>query len=168
MCTRPAIRTSRPIRATSPVRRPLGGALAELDPANAAYYQARYKAFAERWNAAIAEWEKQAAPLRGTPILVQHKAFTYLEVWLGLNAGRGTRTQAGRRTDHRASHGGACDLTATAGQDGDPRRLPERPRVAVDRRAREDQRRDAAVHRRRRRSRRRTSTACSTTRSRVC
>ncbi len=64
---------------------PLAAKLAELDPDNATYYQARYKAFAERWSAAIAAWEKQAAPLRGTPILVQHKAFTYLEVWLGLN-----------------------------------------------------------------------------------
>jgi len=64
---------------------PLATRLAELDPENAAYYQARYKAFADRWSAAIAKWEKQAAPLRGTPILVQHKAFTYLEVWLGLN-----------------------------------------------------------------------------------
>ena len=64
---------------------PLAARLAELDPANAAYYQARYKAFADRWNAAIANWEKQAAPLKGVPIVVQHKAFTYLEVWLGLN-----------------------------------------------------------------------------------
>ena len=58
---------------------PLAARLAELDPANAAYYQARYKAFADRWSAAIANWEKQAAPLKGVPILVQHKAFTYLE-----------------------------------------------------------------------------------------
>ncbi len=64
---------------------PLAARLAELDPANAAYYQARYKAFADRWSAAIANWEKQAAPLKGAPIVVQHKAFTYLEVWLGLN-----------------------------------------------------------------------------------
>jgi zinc/manganese transport system substrate-binding protein len=64
---------------------PLAAKLAELDPDNRAYYQARYKAFADRWNAAVTNWEKQAAPLRGTPILVQHKAFTYLEDWLGLN-----------------------------------------------------------------------------------
>ena len=37
------------------VAAPLAARLAELDPANAAYYQARYKAFAERWNAAIAQ-----------------------------------------------------------------------------------------------------------------
>ena len=67
------------------VAAPLAARLAELDPANAAYYQARYKAFADRWSAAIANWEKQAAPLKGVPIVVQHKAFTYLEVWLGLN-----------------------------------------------------------------------------------
>jgi zinc/manganese transport system substrate-binding protein len=64
---------------------PLAARLAELDPDNAAYYQVRYKDFAEKWRAAVASWEKQAAPLRGTPILVQHKAFTYLEAWLGLN-----------------------------------------------------------------------------------
>jgi zinc/manganese transport system substrate-binding protein len=67
------------------VAEPLAARLALLDPDNAAYYQGRYKAFAARWNAAIANWEKQAASLRGTPIVVQHKAFTYLEVWLGLN-----------------------------------------------------------------------------------
>ena len=67
------------------VAAPLATRLAELDPPNAAYYRARYQAFAERWNAAIAKWEKEAAPLKGTPIMVQHKAFTYLEVWLGLN-----------------------------------------------------------------------------------
>src|SRR5205823_9706254 len=63
---------------------PLSARLAELDPENAAYYQARYKAFAERWSSAIARWEKEAAPLRGAAIVVQHKAFTYLMAWLGL------------------------------------------------------------------------------------
>lgn len=58
--------------------------LAELDAVNADHYQARYKAFSERWNVAIGRWEAQAAPLKGAPILVQHKAFTYLEAWLGL------------------------------------------------------------------------------------
>jgi len=66
------------------VAAPLAARLAELDPANAAAYQARHKAFLSRWSTAIANWERQAAPLRGVPILVQHKAFTYLEDWLGL------------------------------------------------------------------------------------
>jgi zinc/manganese transport system substrate-binding protein len=58
--------------------------LAELDPANAAAYQARTTDFMARWKAAIQRWEKQAAPLRGTSVVVQHKAFPYLEQWLGL------------------------------------------------------------------------------------
>jgi zinc/manganese transport system substrate-binding protein len=66
------------------VAAPLAARLAEVDPPNAAYYQARYKAFAERWTAAIARWEKEAAPLKGVPIIVQHKAFTYLIAWLGM------------------------------------------------------------------------------------
>jgi len=66
------------------VAEPLAARLAELDPDNADHYQARYNAFAARWNAAVANWEQQAAPLKGVPILVQHKAFTYLETWLGL------------------------------------------------------------------------------------
>ncbi|HEY5308909.1 MAG TPA: zinc ABC transporter substrate-binding protein [Casimicrobiaceae bacterium] len=63
---------------------PLATRLAELDPPNAAFYQARAKAFTERYGTAIANWEKQAAPLKGVPILVQHKAFTYLIAWLGM------------------------------------------------------------------------------------
>jgi zinc/manganese transport system substrate-binding protein len=29
-------------------------------------------------------WEKAAAPLRGVPVIVQHKGFPYLQNWLGL------------------------------------------------------------------------------------
>jgi zinc/manganese transport system substrate-binding protein len=67
------------------VAAPLAARFAELDPANAAVYAARAKQFAERWSAAIAKWEQQGASLRGVPILVQHKAFTYLIAWLGMN-----------------------------------------------------------------------------------
>jgi zinc/manganese transport system substrate-binding protein len=67
------------------VAQPLAARLAELDPANAAYYASRQKAFAERWSVAISNWEKEGAPLRGVPIVVQHKAFTYLIAWLGMN-----------------------------------------------------------------------------------
>jgi zinc/manganese transport system substrate-binding protein len=66
------------------VAAPLAAKLAEIDPPNAAYYQARYKAFNERWSAALARWEREAAPLKGVPIVVQHKAFTYLIDWLGM------------------------------------------------------------------------------------
>ena len=63
---------------------PLSARLAELEPGNAIYYKDRYAAFADRFGAAIAAWERQAAPLKGAPVVVQHKAFTYLIAWLGL------------------------------------------------------------------------------------
>jgi zinc/manganese transport system substrate-binding protein len=59
--------------------------LAEVDAANAAIYQSRYKDFSQRWQDAIKRWESQAAPLKGVAIVVQHKGFPYLEDWLGLN-----------------------------------------------------------------------------------
>jgi zinc/manganese transport system substrate-binding protein len=62
----------------------LAARMAQLDGANAAHYQARAKQFLERWNAAIAKWEQAAAPLKGVPVVVQHKAFTYLLAWLGM------------------------------------------------------------------------------------
>uniref|UniRef100_Q47JM3 Periplasmic solute binding protein n=1 Tax=Dechloromonas aromatica (strain RCB) TaxID=159087 RepID=Q47JM3_DECAR len=58
--------------------------MAELDAANAASYQATFKAFASKWQVAIARWEKEAAPLRGLPVLVHHQSFVYLDNWLGL------------------------------------------------------------------------------------
>jgi len=66
------------------VAAPLARRLAELDRDNAAAYQARYADFSQRWTAAMQGWEKKAAPLRGTPVVVQHRAFPYLEQWLGL------------------------------------------------------------------------------------
>lgn len=58
--------------------------LAELDPANAAAYQARQADFSARWNAAMQKWEKQAAPLRGVAVVEHHKNMEYLMNWLGM------------------------------------------------------------------------------------
>ena len=58
--------------------------MAQLDPANAADYQANFKNFAERWKSAISKWEIAAAPLRGLHVVTQHKAFPYLYDWLGI------------------------------------------------------------------------------------
>ena len=58
--------------------------LAQIDAPGAESYRSRGKAFLERWQAAIVRWEQQAAPLRGLPVVVHHKAWTYLEAWLGL------------------------------------------------------------------------------------
>jgi zinc/manganese transport system substrate-binding protein len=62
----------------------LSARLAEIDPANAEFYRTRLAAFEKRWTAATARWEKEAAPLRGVPVLVQHRAFPYLFAWLGI------------------------------------------------------------------------------------
>ncbi len=58
--------------------------MAQLDAANAAGYQANFKEFAGRWQAAITKWETAAAPLRGIHVVTQHKAFPYLYDWLGI------------------------------------------------------------------------------------
>ncbi len=58
--------------------------LSEIDRGNAAFYQARQKDFAQRWQSAMQRWETQAAPLKGIAIVSQHKAFPYLYDWLGL------------------------------------------------------------------------------------
>jgi len=67
-----------------PVADALSKRLIELDPANAALYQQQLATFNQQWHAAIAKWEKQAAPLKGVSIVVQHKGFPYLNNWLGL------------------------------------------------------------------------------------
>jgi zinc/manganese transport system substrate-binding protein len=67
-----------------PVGKALAARFAELDPANAATYNARYAAFAVKWQAALNRWQAQAAPLKGQPIAVQHRSWIYLENWLGL------------------------------------------------------------------------------------
>jgi zinc/manganese transport system substrate-binding protein len=56
----------------------------EIDPANAAGYDSRWRAFSERWRASLARWEKAAAPLRGVAVITQHKAWAYLFDWLGM------------------------------------------------------------------------------------
>ena len=62
----------------------LADRMAELDRGEAAHYRARAKDFLERWQQASARWEKQAAPLKGMPIVVHHKNLTYLINWLGM------------------------------------------------------------------------------------
>jgi len=62
----------------------LSARMAELDPADAAMFRERYAAFDTRWRASIARWQVQGERLRGVPVIVQHKAFSYLLEWLGM------------------------------------------------------------------------------------
>ncbi|HUQ11218.1 MAG TPA: zinc ABC transporter substrate-binding protein [Steroidobacteraceae bacterium] len=63
----------------------LSARLAQIDGAQAAWYQQREKDFDARWNAAIARWEAKAAPLKGLPVVIMHRDQAYLCHWLGLN-----------------------------------------------------------------------------------
>lgn len=58
--------------------------MAQLDGAEAETYRTRSKAFLDRWQQAIAKWEKQAAPLKGMPLVVYHKNMSYLINWLNM------------------------------------------------------------------------------------
>jgi zinc/manganese transport system substrate-binding protein len=58
--------------------------LGELDAPNAAFYLARHKDFADRWRAASARWDQQAAPLKGVAVVVHHKNMSYMLNWLDM------------------------------------------------------------------------------------
>jgi zinc/manganese transport system substrate-binding protein len=58
--------------------------MAQIDPANGNTYREKRKAFLARWQEASARWEKQAAPLKGLPLVVYHKNMTYMISWLGM------------------------------------------------------------------------------------
>ena len=62
----------------------LGARLQQVDPSNAAEYARRLADFGQRWRQAVARWTAQAAPLSGTAVVSQHKAFVYLYDWLGM------------------------------------------------------------------------------------
>ena len=67
------------------VAQALSPRLAELDSQHADQYAQRLKDFSQGWQAAMTRWETQAAPLKGMPIVVYHRAWTYLNHWLGLD-----------------------------------------------------------------------------------
>lgn len=58
--------------------------MAQIDPGEAAHYQGRERQFLGRWQEAIQRWERQAAPVKGMPIVVYHRDLSYLVGWLGM------------------------------------------------------------------------------------
>lgn len=62
----------------------LAARLQQIDSANAAHYGARLADFRQRWQAAVAGWEQRAAPLKGVPVAVHHRNWSYLIRWLGM------------------------------------------------------------------------------------
>lgn len=66
-----------------PVARTLAETLAAVDSGHAAEYRARLADFLERWERALAAWAVRATPLRGVPVVQQHRD-PYLPAWLGV------------------------------------------------------------------------------------
>jgi zinc/manganese transport system substrate-binding protein len=62
----------------------LGARLQQVDAAHASQYGQRQADFMQRWREAIVRWTAQGAPLKGVPVVSQHKAFVYLYDWLGM------------------------------------------------------------------------------------
>ena len=62
----------------------LSARLAQVDPSHAAQYQQRGAAFTQKWQANLARWARQATPLKGVAVAAHHKAYAYMEDWLGL------------------------------------------------------------------------------------
>lgn len=58
--------------------------LQAIDGENKPDYVKLHADFTSNWQKAIAEWEEAAVSLKGTELVVHHKAFTYLLDWLGL------------------------------------------------------------------------------------
>jgi zinc/manganese transport system substrate-binding protein len=58
--------------------------MAGIDPERRKEYEARLQDFSTRWQQAAHRWEAQAAPLKGMPVIVQHRNFSYLVAWLGM------------------------------------------------------------------------------------
>jgi zinc/manganese transport system substrate-binding protein len=62
----------------------LGQRLMALDTSHHDAYRTRLEQFQARWRQAMEHWDRQAADLRGVPVVVQHKGWVYLNDWLGL------------------------------------------------------------------------------------
>ena len=60
--------------------------LAAFDPENAQVYRENYNAFVNRWQMAINSWENRAQRLEGKKVVVQHRSWSYLLNWLGIEA----------------------------------------------------------------------------------
>ena len=62
----------------------LAARLQQIDSPHASQYAQRQTDFAQRWQQAIVRWSAQGVPLKGSPVVSQHKGFVYLYEWLGI------------------------------------------------------------------------------------
>ena len=100
--------------------------LVEVDPAEAMAYRAGLQSFSARWREALARWEREAAPLKGVSVLVQHRAFPYLLAWLGMREVGALEAKPGVE----ASSGQLAEILAR--QQTQPARMVLRPAYQYD------------------------------------
>jgi zinc/manganese transport system substrate-binding protein len=60
--------------------------LSKIDPENSGSYSANLEKFKSKWNGLITKWQAESKQLENMSILVQHKSWSYLLNWLGINA----------------------------------------------------------------------------------
>ena len=63
----------------------LSETLTKLDPANRSNYEKKLASFTENWQNMIQQWVERTQHLKGKPVVLHHKNWTYLQHWLGLN-----------------------------------------------------------------------------------
>lgn len=73
-------------RRLAQIARHLHKRLKQLDPDNAINYTRHYIKFNLAWRDHVARWERLAKSLKGKQVVVQHKNWSYLFEWLGLEA----------------------------------------------------------------------------------
>jgi zinc/manganese transport system substrate-binding protein len=66
------------------VARNIADGLERIDPSNKPYYEANLKAFDDKIDAKLKEWEIKMAPFRGTKIIAYHNEWCYFETRFGL------------------------------------------------------------------------------------
>lgn len=66
------------------VARELAARLKVIDSQHARMYQTQLEGFENRWQAATRDWESRARPLKGKKVVVQHRSWSYLLGWLGI------------------------------------------------------------------------------------
>jgi zinc/manganese transport system substrate-binding protein len=66
------------------VAKELAKRLESIDAPNAGFYRNRLEGFTSRWQQAMARWQHEAGDIKDMPVVVHHKAFSYLLDWLEL------------------------------------------------------------------------------------
>lgn len=71
-------------RSLLPIARGLAQRLQQLDSSRQKQYQQNLHNFEQRWQQALERWKQEAQPLQGVRVISQHKSWSYLLRWLGI------------------------------------------------------------------------------------